>query len=610
LSTGEQTPTETTREHPGFLVEMAVFVTAVIGRMPALGAWWNLDDWGQLGRAAGLASLAKEPGLPARLLSQHLWWDLTWPLFGLNSDAHALARLALHGLSAVLVTRIGARVGLGVLPRLLAGLLFAASPLAFTPLYWASGIQELMAAFFALLAVERWLAAGTAESDSRRALFVACLAAILSMFAKEAGLGLPLLFMVMMWLRIGVRLKDKAFAWAMVMFMLAAAVVEGVLVINHFAADQTGTYATGGIGRIFINTCVYGWWLLSPGPILASQLHWTRLLPGAALFAAWLIWGVIQWRRGRKLVLLALVAALLSLSPVLVLKDRFVPYLAYLAEAAGTLALVSLLPTRWSPRYPILIVLTIAATIWGFTGMRMRLGNRNELGLIADPVARATSLSWQACQTMSGLMQMQGEESPRYLTIYQQPVSVMSAQQAERFGERWVEPTDLYNALQGTIGPELVLGPDVTIVWASGLTTNPPKALVVSETATGLRVWGQTWNALLYASLTDIGLGHFERARRHMVKASALNEEMIMFLFDEGQMIIPLAMVLENKEEFVDWTVGLLGQEASAHEVGGIQDLFFNLLSICTGRSIDELTADSHLISGSEPALNDAKEGE
>ncbi|MCK9995471.1 MAG: hypothetical protein KAH56_04220, partial [Candidatus Krumholzibacteria bacterium] len=390
MSTSEQTAVETTRNQPRFLVEMAAFVAAVIGRMPALGAWWNLDDWGQLGRAAGMANLVRDSGIPARLLSQHIWWDLTWPLFGLNSDAHALARLALHGLSAVLVTRIGARAGLGALPRLLAGLLFAASPLAFTPLYWASGIQELLGAFFALLAVERWLAAGTDESHSRRALLVACLAAILSMLSKESGLGLPLLFLVMMWLRIGVRLEDKAFAWAMVMFMLGAAVAEGVLVMNHFAADLTGTYATGGIDRIIINTCAYGWWLLSPGPVLASQLYWTRLLPGGALFVAWLIWGVIQWRHGRKLVLLTLVAALLSLGPVLVLKDRSVPYLAYLAEAAGSLALVSLLPARWSPRYPVLVILTIAATIWGFTGMRVRLANRNELGLIADPVARAT----------------------------------------------------------------------------------------------------------------------------------------------------------------------------------------------------------------------------
>jgi hypothetical protein len=129
----------------------------------------------------------------------------------------------------------------------------------------------------------------------------------------------------------------------------------------------------------------------------------------------------------------------------------------------------------------------------------------------------------------------------------------------------------------------------------------------VSETATGLRVWGQTWNALLYAALTDIGLGHFDRARRHLVKAAAINEEVVLFIYDEGQMIIPLAMVLEKKESFIDWTVRQLNHGASPHEVGGLQDMFFHLLSSCTGRSIGELTHGSKLLSGSETETSDSK---
>ena len=73
-------------------------------------------------------------------------------------------------------------------------------------------------------------------------------------------------------------------------------------------------------------------------------------------------------------------------------------------------------------------------------------------------------------------------------------------------------------------------------------------------------------------------------------------------------------MVVEKKEEFVDWTVGLLNQGASPHEVGGLQDMFFNLLSSCTGRSVSDLTTGSHLISGenaeSDTAPDSAKEGE
>lgn len=598
MDTSDYTEKDAPREPVPYLVELSVFIAAVLGRSPAMGAWWNLDDWGQLGRAAGLEGLAGPSGLPARWLSQHLWWDMTWPLLGLNSDAHALLRLLLHGLCAVLVTLIGRRAGLGRLPRLLAGLLFAASPLAFTPLYWASGIQELLGAVFALVAVERWLAAGQSETSSRRFLLLATGAAVCSMLSKEAGLGLPLFFLVLMWLGIGVQLKDKAFAWAMVMFMLAVAVGEGVLVLNHFGADATGAYATGGVGRVFTNICTYGWWLLSPWPILDSQLFWPKLVPGGLLFLAWIGWGIHRWRLGHRVVLLALVAALMSLGPVLVLKDRSLPYLAYLAEAAGALALVTLLPRRWSPRFPVLVGLVILATVWGVTGMRIRLGNRNELGLAADPVVRATSLSWQACRTLESLKGSRGGNPTRYVTIFQQPVSAASAAKAEQMGERWVDHSGIYNALHGNIGPEFILGPEITVVWASGLSTSPPGAVVVSESGEGLRVWGHTWNALLYAALTDVGLGHFERARRHLVKAAATSEESIMFIYDEGQMIIPFQMVMKNKERFVDWTVQQLGRGSSAHEVGGVQDMFFNLLSSCTGHSISDLTSGSRLLNG------------
>jgi hypothetical protein len=78
-----------------------------------------------------------------------------------------------------------------------------------------------------------------------------------------------------------------------------------------------------------------------------------------------------------------------------------------------------------------------------------------------------------------------------------------------------------------------------------------------------------------------------------------------MFIYDEGQMIIPFKMVMDNKERFVDWTVQQLGQGASLHEIGGVQDMFYNLLSSCTGRSVGDLTAGSTILTGPDaPAQN------
>jgi hypothetical protein len=113
------------------------------------------------------------------------------------------------------------------------------------------------------------------------------------------------------------------------------------------------------------------------------------------------------------------------------------------------------------------------------------------------------------------------------------------------------------------------------------------------EAGDGFNMWGTTANALLYAAATDIALGHFERARRHMLRAAALGDESIAFMYDPGQMIVPVGLVLRQKEAFVDWTVANLNDGMTAHEVGGLQDLYFNLLSRITGRPVAELTEGS-----------------
>ncbi|MCB1184047.1 hypothetical protein KDM41_11490, partial [bacterium] len=116
---------QTTSRHPlslrdgAALPGLIAFAAAVCGRLPALGAWWSGSDWSRLAAAAGLEGGA--PGWPL----ERLYWALTWPLFGLNADAHAFIRLGLHGLAAVLVVAIGARAGLGRRRRTLAGLVWA-----------------------------------------------------------------------------------------------------------------------------------------------------------------------------------------------------------------------------------------------------------------------------------------------------------------------------------------------------------------------------------------------------------------------------------------------------------------------------------------------------
>lgn len=592
---------EIKKPSPNRWLELAVVLAAVVGHFPALGAWWTLDDWGLLGQASGLIPTDAPLGFPARWLSQHLYWDLLYPLFGLSAAPYAWSRLILHALSAWLVTRIALRAGLEAWPRLIAGLMLAVTPLAFTPLYWAAGVQELLAAVLALLAVERWLARGRANI----AWAVVC--AALSMLAKESGMGLPLLFLAFLWMRIGVDLEDKAYGWAMTLLLLVVTVVEGTLVMSHFATGPGDPYAMGGMDVILTNLGVFGWWLLSPGPLLASNIHWPMAAAGLMLFVGWTAWGINQQRQGRPLPLLTLLAAVLVVAPALALRGQLHPYLAYLAVAPMGLAVGALVPGRLSLRSPVLAGVAVVAAAWCWWSMDLRLGQRDGQGLPTDPVVRATSISWRVCRGLPDLPLERGDNSTLAVTFLQVPLSLEAAEMAERLGDRFVPGTHLYHSLGGTLGPRLILdrhhGRPVTVDWVNALFSNPGQALVLSATGFEFKHWGSTANAAYLAALTDVGMGRFERARKHLIRAGGLQKapggrgaQTASFFYDPSQMIIPMGQVLARKEEFIDWTLDLLEQDHSPQEVGGLQDTFIQLLAAGTGMSRDELTAGSTLI--------------
>jgi len=133
-------------------------------------------------------------------------------------------------------------------------------------------------------------------------------------------------------------------------------------------------------------------------------------------------------------------------------------------------------------------------------------------------------------------------------------------------------------------------------VWRSALTGSPAGDLVLAADATGFKVWGPVSNAVYYAAVTDVALGQFERARRHLMTAAASNPATTQFISDEGQMIVPVQLALKNLKPFVDWTVRSIGHGSSASEVGGIQDMFLHVMSSCTGKSLDELMAGSTVL--------------
>lgn len=491
-------------------VSLAVALVSVVARIPALGAWWCLDDWGQLARAAG--RLESPVGLPARWLSQQAWWSLTWPLFGLNAAAHAWLRILLHAVAAVMVVRIARRAGLQPLAQLTAGLLFAATPVAFTPLYWASGIQELLGGVLALLAVERWLANGRGWAP------VAGLAAIGAILAKEGALGLPVFFAIILVARRQRAGADAGLRWLIVVGLAAVAVVEAALVMRHFATGPRDPYALGGPLVMLGNLGKFGWWLPTPGPVFTAQVTWTRAGFGIALLLGWGAYGAAAWRQGKRLPLAAWTCALLSLTPALPLVNQARPYMAYLAAAAGSLTLASLLPVRWRPGVPAMAALIVAATLWGQFTMRGRLSKLEADGQAADPVVRASRTARAAAKDILALLPSGAKPSSLDLFIFQPHLKTTDG----KSGEAIIE-TPQYAALGGALGVKLLLGGSGSARWTASLLDASSDAFVLCEKGRGFQAWGATYDALLYAAQLHIIAGNYPIAAALLTRADELD---------------------------------------------------------------------------------------
>ncbi len=333
---------------------LPVVLVAVLGYLPVLRTWWFHDDWVFLADAAGIAPRGDSL---VRVLSYQWYWSAFYPLFGLHAWAWGLTRLALHAGSSLLVMRLGARAGLDRSARILAGMLFAAAPVAIESLYWGTGAIELMGVFFALAALERWLAGTNA------ARWWALGLAALAVLSKESGLLLVVVFAVIL-----VRERRLRGALAAGLAALAAlAVCSALLVARDFGT--TGQYAVD-LAHVPRDLLVYGLWLVLPAPLLRDgQLSANlALLAGAAVWGAW---GLVAWRawtRGQRFPAACLGVALLAVAPATVLGDHAVPRYLYGPFAGVALTAVWLAFPREGLRRGGLVMFAIVLTVMAWSG--------------------------------------------------------------------------------------------------------------------------------------------------------------------------------------------------------------------------------------------------
>jgi hypothetical protein len=507
-------------------------VVAIVGHLPALGCWWNQDDWRLLAGAQGMGDTS---WTSARVLSQVVYWKLFYPLFGMAVQPWAWTRLLLHGLNALMVYRIGLRLDLKPMAAWIGGLLFAVSPLAFTPLYWASGIQELLGAAFALLAVDQLL------RNTPRSILAAALLTALSIFAKESALLLPLFFGIIV---IYSHHKHMALRLVFAVFLLALAIWEGSLVLvdlAHVDVASPVTYIT--------NIMLYAWWMFTPWFTFTSGFTLLGGIAGLAIWSLWIALAWRSWRRGDRSVTALLIGSLLALAAAAMPETQTKPYLAYLAWSGGALLIGKLLfdlpPLRaLNIRTTALLLLAMVMTATTWFGMEHRLQKRDAQGNPADPLVLSTSLSHQALRILKAApMQPDGRT-----VLLQIPA------RNSRVRDDLPDNTRLYQALGGPYG--LALN-GLDIQWTKTLFNLPVDAVVMADASNFLsasplpRHWGLAHQAYIYLSLSLIGEGRHTEARNVLLTGLQRDREVMSFIFDPDQLPVPLDAVRENAPHFL-----------------------------------------------------------
>lgn len=534
-------PSEQWPESVNWLIAFAVLFVAIFGHLPALHSWWCLDDWGQLARAAGYVPGSGD--IPARWLSQHAWWSLAWPLLGLSATAHAWARIVLHSLAAVAVSRIAKRASLPPIAQMLAGIIFAASPIAFTPLYWASGIQELLGGVLALWAVERWL------TTRRRGVLIAGVLGAGAILSKESALALPVLFGGLVFAnRNGLRGNQRV-RWAVVAGLLLVSTFEASLVARHFATGPRDPYATGGYLVMLGNLGKFGWWLPTPIHYFTAQMTWPKASVGLIFLAAWGVGGIRSCRHDRRLPFVTWCCALASLAPVLPLVNQARPYMGYVAAACAALAVASCVPTIRRPRMALVLVTVMTATIWSQATMRGRIGRLDGGGISADPVVRAMQVSRETAQQLTDAITTAGVNH-KPLVIYQalmsSPVDASGSVQVGAAASK----TQRYAALGGSMGASLVYGNGSVVDWTNSLLSAPENALVICEKVNGFQVWGGTYEALRYAAALCIVANRYEDAIANLARAVELSSGRPLKYPVENRIGLPVNALAAVREKF------------------------------------------------------------
>jgi len=307
-----------TRRDLGVAAAIAV-VAALLPFHRGLAFPFSLDDYTFLLQATGLEPA---PFSLRRWLAVRGYYSLWLDIFGPNPLAWHVTSFLLHAANAVWVYAWARRFGAACESAWVACGLFAASPLAFTVLYWAACIQEIASTFFLFTAA--WVGWRT---DRWRWAAVGLFA--LAMLCKESVIAAPLV----LWFLFGRRKRGPVLA----MLVAGAAIfIASGLTRRMFDSSLDSPYAVAFDSTLLVNLATHLVWFLAPWRAYPDRLAAPQpslVLPAATVAGVVLVALIVGRRRHARPLLLASAWFVALLLPVLPLRQHTYAYYSYAAQA-------------------------------------------------------------------------------------------------------------------------------------------------------------------------------------------------------------------------------------------------------------------------------------
>jgi hypothetical protein len=402
------------------------------------------DDWTFLARAIGILP---PPDIPHRPLAFNFYWKLMGGMFGFEPVVYTYSRFMLHICTGLLLVRLGRHLKISEPLNWLLGSIYLMSPLAFEPLYWASGVTDLLANIGLVVAVFG------AIVGNRRGVLLFLLGGIVSLASKETG-----------WWLFGAgilayrRHRQREYLWSAGVFALAA-VVAIYVVAEALRADYGWTFRA-----VPWNWLRAGSWLL-PRPddlIRVWEADTVTLLIGGLVWLLWVGYAVFRWHRKDKVPALSLLAAWLSLAPVVGLDGHMVPRYLLPVLAAHAVTLGTIIRIGHRAQYLVVPLVVVGLALYTMSCVGEMLDRSYPLG---RPAHRMVAK----------------ERMVRSIWSYFNAHGV-SEKTGIAFYSRSTDDTDMRKYMLDVIGytwgPRVVLGSQTRVVLAERITQIPPRTPV------------------------------------------------------------------------------------------------------------------------------------